>query len=203
MRRLTWRMRISTMRHWSDMSLTIVSMLSSSGRTSVGPNTIARLRASICRTKFHMSVMTTRSMTQLFSLQNGNCLAKDAVQSGTQMPTVRSATDSESSCKNPGRCRKSTSSIITFLPYWHRHDLRPYWGVEQWNGTFQSCAPVDHVGASWAWGVASSDFQFDWHWRQHRTILKRQRHTAVKTLTRQTISPGRLQWMIGPTKWCV
>jgi len=49
--KLTWCMIISVMRHWSDMSLTIVIMLSSSGRINVGPNTMAKLRGSICITQ--------------------------------------------------------------------------------------------------------------------------------------------------------
>jgi len=45
----TWRMTLSTTRHWSDMSRTIATIESSFGRTSEGPNIIARFRASICR----------------------------------------------------------------------------------------------------------------------------------------------------------
>ena len=40
-------MRFSTILHWSGMWFTMLVMLSSEVRTSVGPNTMARLRGSI------------------------------------------------------------------------------------------------------------------------------------------------------------
>lgn len=46
---LTCCKTLSTILHWSDISVTIVAMLSDMLlRTKVGPNTIARLRISIC-----------------------------------------------------------------------------------------------------------------------------------------------------------
>lgn len=44
---LTLEISVSTMRHWLDISVTIVTILSSPARTNVGPKTIAKLRASI------------------------------------------------------------------------------------------------------------------------------------------------------------
>jgi len=51
-------MTLSTMRHWSDMSRTIATIESSFGRTSDGPNIIARLRASICKQHAHQSAQS-------------------------------------------------------------------------------------------------------------------------------------------------
>jgi hypothetical protein len=55
--KLTWEISDSTIRHWCDMSVTKVTILLSAVRTKVGPNTMARLRASIlfvvlCSTTF-------------------------------------------------------------------------------------------------------------------------------------------------------
>ena len=138
---LTCMMILSTIRHWSDISFTMVTILSSVVLTKVGPKTMARFRASICNQQVDQGEVNPplgHYSLHLYHTASTQCDTPWPWVTESWSTSFYILTYTERQCDTPWPwVTESWSTSFYILTYTERQCDTPWpWVTESWSTSF-------------------------------------------------------------------